>query len=116
MGLAMRKPVFGVSDKARLKPVPSAIGTSLKLEILLLSSLDMILSKKRITKSKAGWLAPLLFAHHRRKVFSRRGPNKVRFYAREYVKLFSCECGYVIRTRELDHSNRVTHVLTTILA
>ena len=41
----------------------------------------MILFKKRITKALirlrgcAGWSAPVLFANHRRQVFSRRGPN-----------------------------------------
>ena len=44
------------------------------------ASLDMILSIKRITKALirlrgcAGWSAPVLFANHRRQVFSRRGP------------------------------------------
>ena len=43
-------------------------------------SLDMILSKKRITKALirlrgcAGWSAPLLIANRQRQVFSRRGP------------------------------------------
>ena len=46
----MTKPVFGVSDKARLKPVSSATQTSKKIEILPVASLDMILSKKQITK------------------------------------------------------------------
>ena len=83
MGLDARKPVFGVSEKAILKPGPSATGTSLKIEILFVSSLDLILSKKRITKALislrecAGWSAPLLFANHRRQVFSRRGPDKL---------------------------------------
>ena len=46
MGLVASKPVFGVSDKARLKPVSSATGASLKIEIPPVSSLDMTLSKK----------------------------------------------------------------------
>ena len=50
MGPVTRKPVFGVSDKARLKPVPSTTGTSYKFEISLLSSLDMILKKKAYNK------------------------------------------------------------------
>ena len=68
------KPVVGVSDKARLKPV------SLATEISREASLDMILFKKRITKALislrgcAGWSAPLLFANPRRQVFSHRGP------------------------------------------
>ena len=42
----------------------------------------MILSNKRITKALirlrgcAGWSAPVLFAHLRRQVFSRRGSNR----------------------------------------
>ena len=47
MGLAARKPVIGVSYKARLKPVSSATGTSYKVEILLEASLDMILSNEQ---------------------------------------------------------------------
>ena len=35
MGLGMRKPVFRVSEKARLKPVYSAIETSYNSEISL---------------------------------------------------------------------------------
>ena len=67
MGLEATKPVFGVSDKARLKPVSSATETSKKIEIPPMASLDMILSRKRITKALislrecAGWSAPLLF-------------------------------------------------------
>ena len=83
LGLVATKPVFGVSDKARLqlKSVSSAIETSYKTEISLAASLDMILSKKRMTKALislhgcAGWSAPLLFAKNRRQVFSRQGPN-----------------------------------------
>ena len=41
----------GVSDIARLKPVSSATETSYKIEIWLVSSLDMILYNKRITKA-----------------------------------------------------------------
>ena len=79
LGLDATKPVFGVSEKVRLKPVFSATETSWKIEISLLASLDMILSNKRITKALirlrgcAGWSAPLLLATHRRQVFSRRG-------------------------------------------
>ena len=46
------KPVFRVSDKARLKPVSSATETSKKIEILFVASLDMIISNKRITKAQ----------------------------------------------------------------
>ena len=55
----------------------------LEIEISQISSLDMILSNKPITKARirlrgcAGWSAPLLFATSRRQIFSHRGPNKV---------------------------------------
>ena len=82
MVLVTAKPVFGVSDKVRFKPVSSDTETSQKIEISLVASLDMILSKKRITKafiSLGGcpdWSALVLFANPRRQVLSRRGPNK----------------------------------------
>ena len=81
MGLVATKPVSGVSDKARLKPVSSATETSYKTEISLVTSLNMVLSKTRITKALirlrgcAGWSAPVLFANSRKQVFSHRGPN-----------------------------------------
>ena len=50
MGLDATKPVFGVSYKARLKPVSLATETSLKIELSLLASLDMILSNERKNK------------------------------------------------------------------
>ena len=81
MGLVATKPVFGVSDRARLKPVPSATETSKKIEKLLVVSLNMVLSKTRITRALirlcgcAGWSAPLLFANPGRQVFSGRGQN-----------------------------------------
>ena len=70
LGLVATKPVFRVSDKARLKPVSSVTGTGWKVELLLVACLDMILSKTR--KSKAllrlsgceGWYAPLLFENN----------------------------------------------------
>ena len=43
MGRDARKPVFGVSDIARLKPACSATETSWKIEISLVSSLYIIL-------------------------------------------------------------------------
>ena len=83
MGLAARKPVFGVSDKSSLKPACLVTETSLKIEISLEASLDMILFIKRITKvlirlrGCTGWSAPLLFSNPRRQVFLRRGPNNL---------------------------------------
>ena len=82
MCLNARKPVFRVSEKARLKPVSSAIETSENSEKSLVASLDMILSKKRITKALirlrgcAGWSVPVLFTNPQRQVFSRQGPYK----------------------------------------
>ena len=76
----MTKPVFGVSDKVRFKPACSATEISYKIEISVVASLDMIHSKKQITKALislcgcAGWSAPLLFANLRRQVISRCGP------------------------------------------
>ena len=69
MGFVMRKPVLGVSDKARLKPVSSATETSKKIENLLDASLDMILSSKQIIKALirlhgcTGWSALVLFVY-----------------------------------------------------
>ena len=63
------KHVFGVSDKVRFKPVSSATETGKKIEISLVASLDIILSRKRITKELvslcgcAGWSALVLFAN-----------------------------------------------------
>ena len=79
MGLVATKPVFGVADKARLKPVCSTTETSKRIAISLVASIDVIVFKKRITKALtslrgcAGWSAPLLFETPRRRVFSRRG-------------------------------------------
>ena len=80
MGVIATKPVFGVSNKARLKPVSSATETSWKIEILLVPSIDMIMSNEQITKALirlcgcTGWSAPLLFAIHQRHVFLCQGP------------------------------------------
>ena len=69
LSLIATKPVFRVSDKVRFIPACTATGTSLKIEILLVASFDMVLSKKRITKALirvcrcAGGSAPLLFAN-----------------------------------------------------
>ena len=64
------KPVFGVVDKLELKPASKATETRYLIEISLVASLDIIVSKKRLTKALvslrgcAGWSAPLLFANH----------------------------------------------------
>ena len=65
MGFVVRKPVFGISDKARLKPVSSTTEASKKIENLLDASLDTILSSKQIIKvlirlhGCTGWSAPV---------------------------------------------------------
>ena len=65
LGLVARKPVFGVCDKASFKPVSTAIETSLKIEISLVISLDIILFDKQIAKALirlrgcAGWSVPI---------------------------------------------------------
>ena len=80
MGRETRKLVFWVSDIARLKPVSSVTETRLKSEISSVASLDILLSKQRITKALirlrgcSGWSAPLLFPNPRRQVFLCRGP------------------------------------------
>ena len=69
MGHDATKPVFRVSEEARLKPVSSATETIQKFEILLVASLDMLPSTKRLSKALislcgcAGWSGPLLFAN-----------------------------------------------------
>ena len=51
IGHVTRKPVSGVSDKPSVKLVSSATETSSKIEISPVTSLHIILSKKRITKA-----------------------------------------------------------------
>ena len=81
LGPLATKPVFGVFDKVRLKPVSSATQTSLNIEILLEASLNMILSSKQIAKvlislrGCAGWSAPVMLANPRRQALLQRGPN-----------------------------------------
>ena len=66
-----------VSGKAEFKPVSSATETSKTTEILLVASLNMILSKTRITRvlirlrGCKGWSAPVFCANPRRQVFLR---------------------------------------------
>ena len=99
MGLIVRKPVFGVSDKVRFKPVSSATEISWKIEFLREASLNIILSKKRITKvlirlrGCSGWSAPLLFTNPWRQVFSRQGPffDSMRKYGRAFTPISHSE-------------------------
>ena len=51
MSLIARKPVFGVADQVIPKPASSATETSLKIEISLVTSLDMIVYDKQIAKA-----------------------------------------------------------------
>ena len=74
------KTCYGVSDKARLRPISSTTETSEKIEISPVASLHMVLSEKRITKALirlrgcAGCSAPVLFTNTRRQVLLRQGP------------------------------------------
>ena len=69
MSPVTRKPVFRVFDQVRLKLACSAIGTSLRVEILHIKTTDIILSKQWTTKALirlrewAGSSVPLLFAY-----------------------------------------------------
>ena len=80
LDLDAAKPIFGVSDKVRFKPVSSATETSYTIKISHVAGLDMILFSKQITKALirmsgcAGWFATLLFITPLRQVYSRRGP------------------------------------------
>ena len=107
MGLVATKPVFGASDKARLNPVSTATETSSKIESSLVASLDMVLSKQRITKALirlrgcAGWSSPLLFANLRRQVCSRRGPNYMSYF-QVFLKIISYQnCQKRFRSAEI---------------
>ena len=72
MGRDARKPVFRVSDKARLKAVSSATETSQETEIWLVASLDMILFKKANNNK---FSIPHKNNKPRRQVFSRQDPK-----------------------------------------
>ena len=51
LGLNMTKPVFGVSDKGRLKQVTSATETSNKIEILFVASFNILSKNKSADQS-----------------------------------------------------------------
>ena len=58
--LITTKPVFGVSDKVRFKPVSSATETRNKTGISLVANLGMVLSKTQITRALIrlrGWFS-----------------------------------------------------------
>ena len=73
--------VFGSLDQARHKPACAATEASYSLEILVIESRDIILSKQQTTKALirlrwcAGWSAPLLFAYDTRHIFSWPGSH-----------------------------------------
>ena len=79
MGCHARKPVFWVSDKARLKPVPELQRLAKKNQKLLVASLD-ILTNRRITKvlirlcmQMSRLVCAFVVRKHGRQVFSCRG-------------------------------------------
>ena len=92
LGCDARKPVFGVSDKARLNL--QRLARKLRFRLYNVVSLDMVLSKKGITKALirllgcAGWSAPLLFKNHRRQVFSRRSPDTMWHFGHQLSSLY----------------------------
>ena len=73
----------GVPTKRVSNQSPQLQKLARKNEILLVASLDMVLSKTQITKALirlrgcAGWSVPVLFVNPRRQVFSHRGPSYV---------------------------------------
>ena len=62
MGLDAKPPVFGVSDKARLKPVCSATEASKNIEFSLVASLKNDTFKKRIIKALISLEAQLVIS------------------------------------------------------
>ena len=83
LGLIARKPVFGVPSKRVSNQSPQLQRLAKKIEILPVARLNMVLSKKRITKvlirlrGCAGWSAPVLFANPERQVFLRQAHLKM---------------------------------------
>ena len=69
MSLVTRKPVFGVFDQGRLKPVCSATEVRWRFEISDIETRGIILSRKQTPKALirlrrcAGRSAPLMFAY-----------------------------------------------------
>ena len=63
-GPRREKTCLRVSDKTKFKPVSSAKETSKKIEISFLASLDMILSKKRITKALVSLATRPIYSMH----------------------------------------------------
>ena len=88
MGFEATKPVFGVSFKATLKPVSSASETCKKSENSCVASLDMMPSKKRITKvlvslqGCAGLSPPFLVASPEGRFFWHRGSD---FFSTNFI-------------------------------
>ena len=63
LSLVTRKPVFGVFNQVRLKPVCLATGTSQKLEILKNPGSEQQKRWSDCASGCAGWSAPLLFTY-----------------------------------------------------
>ena len=65
----MRKSILSIYNLVRLKTACSTTKSNYNIELLLVASLDMILSSERIIKGLirlhrfAGWSAPLLFTN-----------------------------------------------------
>ena len=76
-GPCREKPVFRVSDKARFKPVSSATEASSKIEMLLVAGLDIIISKKRITKALTRLRGAHVFFAAPKTGFLASGPNYI---------------------------------------
>ena len=108
MGPYATKPVFWVSDKARLKPVSSATETSQRTEISPVASLDIIFFNKRITKALivlricAGWSTPVLFANLQRQVFSCRA-HMINQLSHQILKNLKPHVGIKLKTSTTCH-------------
>ena len=76
MGRDARKPVLRVSNKGRLKPVSSATETSKKFDFA--HSKPSYGTFQKANNKDADQTAHVLFAHHRRQVFLRRGPYNIK--------------------------------------
>ena len=88
MGFDVTSPVFRVSNKGILKPVSSSTETSKKVDIWFVTSLDMILYKKWITKALISlygcesWSVPLLFTNPPKTGFLASRPISSTLYVR----------------------------------
>ena len=80
MNLDVRKPVIGISDKAKHKSICSALATSQNAENMLEPSWYILLGMQRITMTLmclcgyAGWFSPLFYVSNTVRLYSSRGP------------------------------------------